>query len=205
MSKKTIFSLLGIFAAFILIVLGAVIFTIMSKPKDINDIIGYLKEIEAYRSDIKVEVVNDMQTLLYTGQQTYKKDLGYKLDLGEGRTFIFKGDELLVVDKENQRDYKVDKAFDEVFKYSFIGEYIGLIYTNEELNFKKETINDKEFLLIDILIPGSNRNLYKGVMYVSLKDNLPKKLVIYDIKDNERIRYTYENFDCSEKVNVGDF
>jgi outer membrane lipoprotein-sorting protein len=205
MKKRVIFSLLGVFTAFVLLVVGAMVFTIISKPKDANDVLSFLKDIKQYKSDVSIEVVNDIQTLLYKGQQTYKKDLGYKLDLGQGRTFIFKGDEVVVIDKENQRDYKVDKTFDEVFKYSFIGEYIGLIYTNEDLNFKKESINEEEFLLIELLIPGSNRNLSKGVLYVSTKDSLPKKLLIYDNKDRERIRVTYENFDCNEKNQIEEF
>jgi outer membrane lipoprotein-sorting protein len=205
MNKKVIFSLVGVFTAFVLLIVGVMVFTVISKPKDVNDIVSHLKEIKQYKSDVNLEVVNDMQTLLYKGHQTYKKDLGYKLDLGEGRTFIFKGDEITVIDKENQKDYKVDKTFDEVFKYSFIGEYIELINTNEELNFKKETINEEELLLIDLLIPGSNRNMFKGVMYVSVKENLPKKLVIYDTKDKERIRCTYENFVYGEKVEVEEF
>jgi outer membrane lipoprotein-sorting protein len=205
MNKKVIFSLIGVFTAFVLLIGGAMVFTIMSKPKNINDVVDYLKEMKQYKSDVNIEIVNDMQTLLYKGNQTYKKDLGYKLDLEQGRTFIFKGDEITVIDKENQKDYKVDKTFDEVFKYSFVREYIGLIYTNEDLNFKKETINEEEFILIELLIPGSNRNLSKGIMYVSTKNSLPKKLVIYDNKDRERIRCTYENFNCSEKIQVEEF
>ncbi len=38
-------------------------------------------------------------------------------------------------------------------------------------------------------------------MYVSIKDNLPKKLVIYDEKEKERVRYTYDNFNWTEKIN----
>ena len=200
MNKKTIFALLGVFTAFVLFVVIGLVFTILSKPHDVNDIVTNLKEIKAYKSDVTIEVMNDMQTLTYKGHQTYKKNLGYKLELSEGRTLTFKGDEITVVDKENGKDYKVDKTFDEVFKYSFIGEYIGLIYTNEEINYKRETINDEELLLIEMLIPGSNRNLYKGIMYVRIKDNLPKKLIIYDNKSKERIIYTYENFNWTIKI-----
>lgn len=205
MNKKTLFSLLGIFTAFILFVVIGLGFTILSKPHSGSDIVNNLKEIKAYKSDVTIQTINDMQTLNYKGHQTYKKNLGCKLELTEGRTLIFKGEEISVVDKENGEDYKVDKAFDEVFKYSFIGEYIGLIYTNEEINYKKQTINDEELLLIETLIPGSNRNLFKGILYISIKDNLPKKLIIYDNKSKERIIYTYENFNLAVKIEDREF
>lgn len=201
MRKKIIFTLLGIMAIFIVLAIIGVGISKISKPQDPEDIITTLSKKQGYKSDVTIEVVNDMQTLVYKGHQVYKKDVAYKLDLNEGRTFTFRGDEVTVVDKENKRDYKVDKAFDEVLKYGFIGEYIGLIYTNEDIGYKKETINDEELLLIEVLIPGSNRNLFKGIMYVSIKDNLPKKLVIYDEKEKERVRYTYDNFNWTEKIN----
>jgi len=201
MKRKVIFTLLGVATTIILCIGVMVGVTKLSKPHSTEEIITILAEKPGYRSDVTIEVVNDIQTLVYTGHQTYKKNVAYKLDLNGGRNFTFKGDEITVVDKENSKDYKLDKSFDEVFKYGFIGEYIGLIYTNEDIGYKKETINDEEFLLIEILIPGSNRNLFKGIMYVSIKDNLPKKLVIYDEKEKERVRYTYDNFNWTEKIN----
>lgn len=205
MNKKVILSLLGIFTAVVLLIIVGLGFSILTKPHSFNDIITNLKEMKNYKSDITIEVANDMQKITYKGKQTCKATIGYKLELSEGRTFIFKGDEITVKDEGIGKEYSVDKSFDEVFKYCFIGEYIGLMYTNEESNYKKENIDDKEFLLIEMLIPGSNRNLSKGVMYVSMKDNLPKKLVIYDNKDKERIVCTYENFNWTEKIEDAEF
>jgi outer membrane lipoprotein-sorting protein len=42
-------------------------------------------------------------------------------------------------------------------------------------------------------------------MYVSIKDNLPKKLIIYDNKSKERIIYTYENFNWAVKIEDKEF
>ncbi|WP_346894777.1 germination lipoprotein GerS-related protein [Clostridium sp. UBA7503] len=162
--------------------------------------IDSLSEIKAYKSDITIEIINDRETNKYEGFQTYKKDIGYKLDLKDKRSFTFKGDEILVKDKENIKEYSLDKGFDEVFKYGFIGEYIGLIYTNEELKFETETINNGEYFVITTVIPGSNNNIFQGSLYYDIKNNRPKKIIIYDNKGRERIIYTYENFNWTDKV-----
>jgi outer membrane lipoprotein-sorting protein len=162
--------------------------------------IDSLSEIKAYKSNLTIEVINDRETNKYEGFQTYKKDIGYKLDLKDKRSFTFKGDEILVKDKENIKEYTLDKGFDEVFKYGFIGEYIGLIYTNEELEFETETINNSEYFVITTLIPGSNNNICQGSLYYDIKNNIPKKIIIYDNKGRERIIYTYENFNWTDKV-----
>ncbi len=171
-----------------------------TRTLDEYNAIDSLSEIKAYKSDITIEIVNDRETNKYEGFQTYKKDIGYKLDLKDKRSFTFKGDEILVKDKENIKEYTLDKGFDEVFKYGFIGEYIGLIYTNEELEFETETINNGEYFVITTVIPGSNNNIFQGSLYYDIKNNRPKKIIIYDNKGRERIIYTYENFNWTDKV-----
>ncbi len=171
-----------------------------TRTLDEYNAIDSLSEIKAYKSDITIEIVNDRETNKYEGFQTYKKDIGYKLDLKDKRSFTFKGDEILVKDKENIKEYTLDKGFDEVFKYGFIGEYIGLIYTNEELEFETETINNGEYFVITTVIPGSNNNIFQGSLYYDIKNNRPMKIIIYDNKGRERIIYTYENFNWTDKV-----
>lgn len=198
MKKRLIYTL------FIIAICLTIAVTLFIKGRtrtlDEYNVIDFLSEIKAYKSDITIEVVNDRETNKYEGFQTYKKDIGYKLDLKDKRSFTFKGDEILVKDKENIKEYTLDKGFDEVFKYGFIGEYIGLIYTNEELEFETETINNSEYFVITTVIPGSNNNICKGSLYYDIKNNRPKKIIIYDNKGRERIIYTYENFNWTDKV-----
>lgn len=198
MKKRLIYTLFII--AICLTIAVALFIKGRTRTLDEYNAIDSLSEIKVYKSDITIEVINDRETNKYEGFQTYKKDIGYKLDLKDKRSFTFKGDEILVKDKENIKEYTLDKGFDEVFKYGFIGEYIGLIYTNEELEFETETINNSEYFVITTVIPGSNNNICKGSLYYDIKNNRPKKIIIYDNKGRERIIYTYENFNWTDKV-----
>ena len=198
MKKRLIYTLFIIFICITIVM--ALVIKGRTRTLDEYNVIDSLSEIKAYKSDITIEVVNDRETNKYEGFQTYKKDIGYKLDLKDKRSFTFKGDEILVKDKENIKEYTLDKGFDEVFKYGFIGEYIGLIYTNEELEFETETINNSEYFVITTFIPGSNDNVCQGSLYYDIKNKRPKKIIIYDNKGKERIIYTYENFNWTDKV-----
>ncbi len=198
MKKRLIYTLFII--AICLTIAVALFIKGRTRTLDEYNVIDSLSEIKVYKSDITIEVINDRETNKYEGFQTYKKDIGYKLDLKDKRSFTFKGNEILVKDKENIKEYTLDKGFDEVFKYGFIGEYIGLIYTNEELEFETETINNSEYFVITTVIPGSNNNICKGSLYYDIKNNRPKKIIIYDNKGRERIIYTYENFNWTDKV-----
>lgn len=199
MEKKLIYTLVSVIGITLIVITG-LLMKGKSKALDEYNAIDTLKEIKAYKSNITIEVINDRESNQYQGVQTYKKGIGYRLDLNDNRSFIFKGDEILIKDNDNTKEYTLNKEFDEVFKYGFIGEYIGLIYTNEELEFETETINSNEYLIITTLIPGSNNNIYKGTLYYDIKNYVPKKIIIYDNKGRERVIYTYENFNWTDKV-----
>ncbi|MEG1256132.1 germination lipoprotein GerS-related protein [Clostridium sp.] len=199
MKKKVAYTLVGIIS---ICIIFAIILGLRGKTETSDEyhVIEALNEIKAYKSNITIEVINDKETNKYEGVQVYKKDIGYKLDLNDSRSFTFKGDEIQVKDNESTREYTLDKEFDEVFKYGFIGEFIGLVYTNEELKFDTEIINNQEYFIIRTLIPGSNNNIYEGSMYYNVNDYVPKKIVIYDNNHRERIVYTYENFNWIDEV-----
>lgn len=199
MKKKLIYTLVAVIAI-ALIVIASLLMRGKTNALDEYNAIDTLKEIKAYKSNITIEVINDKESNKYEGVQTYKRGIGYKLDLNDNRSFTFKGDEILVKDKESTREYTLNKEFDEVFKYGFIGEYIGLIYTNEELKFRTETINNHEYFVIKTLMPGSNNNIYSGSLYYDIENCAPKKIIIYDNSGRERIIYTYENFNWTDKV-----
>lgn len=201
MKNKKAYAL--IFLILILIGITIGITTLLRSSKNTTEemrILELLNGIKTYRSSITIEVKNQRNNIKYEGTQVYKKNLGYKLVLNDSRTFIFKGDDIAVKDEESTRAYTLDKSFDEVFKYGFVGEFISLVYTNEELKFEKETIDGKEYYVITTLIPGSNNNIFKGKMYYSIEDYAPKKILILDINNEERVIFTYKNFNWTDKV-----
>lgn len=200
MKRKNVITLVAIIGGVLILILGVLVIKGRNnKVYDEHRVIEILNEIKAYTSEVTIKVINDKESNVYEGTQKYLKDVGYRLDLNDNRSFIFKGEDISVKDNESTRQYTLDKNFDEVFKYGFINEYIRLIYTNEELEFKKEAINDKEYFVITTLIPGSNNNLYEGSMYYDIAEYKPYKTIIYDNKHNERIIYNYKNFSWTDK------
>ncbi len=175
------------------------------KPVNCNDIVSFLKNMKSYTSEMNMDIKNDKQTISYKAKQSYLRGGGYKLELNKDRVFIYKDDKIYISDKNNGTKYVQSKDFDEVFKLCFIGEYIGLLYTNEEIKYSIEKINGIEYSVIDLFIPGSNKNINNAVLYVNSKSMLPEKLIIYDIKGNEKINVTYTNFLANIKIEPTEF
>jgi len=162
--------------------------------------------MESYTTEMNMELKNDKQTINYKARQSYLRGGGYKLELNNNRVFIYKADNnIYISDKNNGTKYVQSKDFDEVLKLCFIGEYIGLLYTNEKIKYSMETINDIEYTVINLFIPGSNKNINNAMLYVNSKSMIPEKLLIYDIKGKEKIKITYTDFHPNVKIEPLEF
>lgn len=162
--------------------------------KDTEKVIDYLKNLDSYSCDINMKIQNDKQVINYSGKHFFDKKYGYRFELDENRILIYKEDKIFVKDLQNGLSYDTDKDFDSVFKLCFIGEYIGLIYTNEKVENSFKNINNEEYQIIHLDIPGNNKNISRADLYVNLRDNFPKYLIVYDNKDREKINVEYSNF-----------
>ncbi|MBU3154217.1 germination lipoprotein GerS-related protein [Clostridium estertheticum] len=191
----------------LLFVLTSLLFISCDKtPKDTNDITTFLKNMDSYTTNMNMDIKNDKQTINYKAKQSYLKGGGYKLELNKNRVFLYKSDDKIYIDdKNNGRSYVQSKSFDEVLKLSFIGEYIGLLYTNEEIKYVTKNVNNIEYTVINLFIPGNNKNINNALLYVNNKSMLPEKMIIYDTSGKEKINITYTNFVANLKIEPKEF
>ena len=195
-----------LFLIFLLVLSSTILTACNKKLKNTNDILAYLKNMESYTAEMSMDVKNDKQTINYKARQSYLRGGGYKLELNNSRVFIFKTDDnIYISDKNNGTKYVQSKEFDEVLKLCFIGEYIGLLYTNEEIKYEMQKINDIEYSVINLFIPGGNKNINNALLYVNCKSMLPERLIIYDVKGKEKINITYTNFLSNVKIEPSEF
>jgi outer membrane lipoprotein-sorting protein len=173
--------------------------------KNTEKTIDYLKNLDTYSCDINMNIQNDKQSVNYSGKQFYDKKYGYRFELEKSRILIYKENKIFVKDLQNGLSYDTNKDFDSVYKLSFIGEYIGLIYTNEKVENSFKNINGEEYQIIHLDIPGNNKNISKADLYVNLKESFPKYLIIYDNKGKQKIHIEYSNFKSNPELQKGLF
>ncbi|MCY6957539.1 germination lipoprotein GerS-related protein [Clostridium brassicae] len=170
------------------------------KEVDPNRVVKSLKNLDSYTCDVDINIKNTRQDIKFECKQCYDKRYGGRLDINSDRRFIYRKNDILVNDLKNDKEYVVDRKFDSVYKLSFIKEYINLLYTNEEIKYSTQTIEDKGYQLIHLIIPGNNRNINKAIMYVNIENNLPERTTICDVKGNEVISFVYKNFTINPKL-----
>lgn len=181
--------------ALLFLLLLTMFFTGCTRNKnDPERFINYLKNLESYTAEVNIKIINEKQNTEYNTIQYYDKRYGARLELGSDRVFLYKGDKIEVTDIKNNIKYTTDKDFDSLFHLSLLEEYIGLIYTNEKLEYSQKEIGGKKYQVIGLEIPGNNRNISSGEIYADIKTNVPEFIVIYDEKKCEKVRITYSKF-----------
>ena len=166
-----------------------------------HEVIDYLRNIKSYQCKVNITTTNDRQQLKYEFTQFCDKVMGYRLELGSDRVQIYTEGKIYVNDLKNSAKYVLDSDFDQVRTISFIGEYIKLLYTNDKINYSKQNLEGKDYQLVDLLLPGTNRNLYKAVMYIDLKAYAPYKIIVFDNKGRERMLIEYIDFKANVELN----
>ncbi|BDR65432.1 germination lipoprotein GerS-related protein [Clostridium tetani] len=164
------------------------------KKDSSEDSLDVIKNIDSYSCDCIIKLKNESGLIEYNTIQHYKKKMGSIIELDKDRIFAYKNDKIYVKDLKNKSKYKLEKDFDEVFKLSILGEYIGLMYTNQDIKVNEKTVNGIEYDVVSLSIPGVNRNIRKGELYIDKKGKYPEGLKIFDERGKERITIQYKNF-----------
>ncbi len=187
----------------ILLIIVTSLFTLVSCKKieeNPEKTVEDLKKIDKYTCDMLITTSNDCGDTTYDCRQYYNKEYGHRLDLDGERIIVYGLNDIRIGDLNNGIVYSGEPSYDRVFKLSFLEEYIGLLYTNEEIKYSFIEENDVKYQLIKMDLPGNNRNLASAIMYVNIDDMIPTKTLVYDYKGNERILYTYLKFDTKAEL-----
>lgn len=170
--------------------------------KKTKDTLGYLKSLKTYQCSMDITVKNDKQNLNYVANQFYSKKFGYRFDFDKERKIFYNNDKLYVSDMINGQRYVLDNDFGYIYKVSFIGEFIKLMYTNESIDNTFKTLNGEEYEIFTTDVPSNNRNISKAVLYVDVKTKLPVAAIMYDDSGKDKIIVKYKNF--KPNIKLGD-
>lgn len=172
------------------------IFSGCSAKKDSNeDSLEVIKNLNSYSCECVINLKNGKSPIEYNTVQHYKKKMGSIIELDKDRIFLYKNDKIYVKDLKSKSKYKLENDFDEVFRLSILGEYISLMYTNQDVKVNEKTINGIEYDVVSLSIPGINRNIRKGELFIDKKGKYPEELKIFDERGKERITIQYKNFE----------
>lgn len=189
-----------IFALIMISLMAVVAVGCNARGEKTKDLTPYFKNLKNYSVDVSITVQNDKQKIDYTGKQIYSLNLGYRFELNKERVLIYKNNKIYVSDLINGQKYTKDDSTDDIYKMSFIEEFIKLSYSKDDKDISFKDINGDKYEVINVSIPNNNRNIRKGSLYVNIKEKAPRTLALYDADGAPKIIIKYENF--NSQVNI---
>lgn len=172
-----------------------------NKGKNIEKNLKYIRNIDSYSCDVNINIKNDKQVINYSGKQFYSKIYGCRFDLDKTRIFVYKDNKVFIKDLKNGLTYNVDENLDSIFKLCFVSEYINLLYTDESVKSSFKTVNNQEYQVVHLGIPGNNKNMSSADLYIRMSDKVPQYLYVCNSSGNEDIKVEYLSFQPNIELN----
>ena len=197
MKKKL---LLMFLVAIPIILITLVIVLRMTAEPNNDEIIKSLKEIKAYKTEIEFVIKNSRDEERQEAIQYYKKDVGGKIEFGEDRSKIYKDGMILVKDNISNKEYSINDSINDLYSLSFLNKLLSYPINNKGIQDGQEEWGETEYIVFTSELFLKNDNLDKVKIFIDKQKKIPIGAIIYDKKDNDRVRIVYRNFEKLKEI-----
>ncbi|WP_130807721.1 LolA family protein [Senegalia massiliensis] len=189
---------------FVVIILLIVIFTISCSNKNptneelFNELVKTINNIETYSADVNISIESNKGKEKYSAKHIFSKPKKYRIKyLDEKQEIYFDGKSLYLI-YPNIDKTKIVLERKEIDQYStlFIGYFLEIIQTSEKIEMK----SDKDFLIIDLELPGNSTKRRNQRIWFSKENFKPHKMIITDTKGMENVEVKYDNLNYNVKL-----
>ena len=197
MKKKLLLMLL---VAIPIILITLVIVLRMTAEPNNDEIIKSLKEIKAYKTEIEFVIKNSRDEERQEAIQYYKKDVGGKIEFGQDRSKIYKDGMILVKDNISNKEYSINDSINDLYSISFLNKLLSYPIDNKGIQDGQEEWGETEYIVFTSELFLKNDNLDKVKIFIDKQKKIPIGAIIYDKKDNDRVRIVYRNFEKLKEI-----
>ena len=196
--KKKLLLMLLVSIPIILITL-VIVLRMTAEPNN-DEIIKSLKEIKAYKTEIEFVIKNSRDEERQEAVQYYKKDVGGKIEFGEDRSKIYKDGMILVKDNISNKEYSINDSINDLYSISFLNKLLSYPIDNNGIQDGQEEWGETEYIVFTSELFLKNDNLDKVKIFIDKQKKIPIGAIIYDKKDNDRVRIVYRNFEKLKEI-----
>lgn len=176
-----------------------------TKEEEFNDIQKTFSTINNYISVGDITVVGNKSSKSFKVKHTFQKPDKYIAEIiepkeNQGNKVIYNKDVAYMYNKKIEQ-YTILKQIDiPEDKTLFLGYFLRNLSNVEELKIDKETIENREYIVIGIEIPGSNIYRAYEKLWIDKSTKLPYKLKVYDSKYNEIVKIRYQDVEYNTNI-----
>lgn len=158
-----------------------------------------METAESYSSEAKMAVKNNKSIFYYNLKQYYKQQGKFRIefydDYGElKQTMIYNNGQCGIYHAQIDKPFKTQNFTDTKEHNSFISAFLENYKNDSEAKWTKEKIGDKEYFVFQCKISNENPYFNKAVLFVEMKNALPKFLYILGEDGSKTLEVEYKDF-----------
>lgn len=191
------------------LLLATLLMTHCGKPTNeefFHEVQVKLNNIDSYSCRAEIKVIGNISTQKYEMKQMFKLPDKYILEViepEESRGFktIFNGKKICIYHPDIDQSFLLDD-YKSANEDLFIGFFLKTLNSSEHAVLGEDIFNGKEYLTIEVEIPGNNKYRRYKKLWVDKGNFQPKKMVIYD--NNKEKNYEVLYYDFKYDINLSD-
>lgn len=162
-------------------------------------------ELDTYVCTADITIFGNKSPEKYTAKQWFKAPDKYRIEIQspdevKGKITIYNGKKAFVCHPRIGQEWLVNDFSTSVENKIFIGYFLNNFVNTENTEVNKETIGDRDYILIQTEIPGNHPYFNKERLWFDIKNYYPYKLQVLDKDDGTRIEVRYIDFKFNEKI-----
>ncbi len=163
-----------------------------------------LKTLKNYEADVTITFLKDTQVNVLKMKQQEEVGGQYKIVVEsptylKGHTISFDGKNITEYNPSTKinRLSQASEARNQTLFSSFLYNYLN----TKEVIQEKQTLGGKEFITVEVGIPGNFKYIAKEKVWFDVNKLLPTKMEIYDTENNITIHIEFNHFKHNTKIN----
>ena len=169
-----------------------------TKEEEFNDIQKTFSRINNYTSKAEITVTGNKSSKSFKVRHVFEKPSKYVSEIIEpknnlGNKTIYSGERAYLYNKKIDKYTILKEVKTSENKALFLGYFLRNLNNVSDLEISRESIDQDNYLIIGIDIPGNNTYRSYEKLWVDIKTHLPLKLIIYDDKGKETAIVEYKD------------
>lgn len=162
-------------------------------------------DMKTYICTADITIYGNKTPIKYTAKQWYKEPNKYKIEVIspenlEGKVTIYNGKRAWVSHPRIGQEWLMEDFSSTIEQKFFLGYFLNNFLSTENPQLTRETVDDKEYILIGAEIPGNHPYFTKERLWFDIKKYYPRRLQVLDTNDNVIINVEYIDFKFNENL-----
>lgn len=167
-----------------------------------NELQKTLNNMNSYSCSADIIITGNKSPAEYSANHLFLKPNKYRIEYEDAKQIIsYDGNKTYIVYPDVDKSIIIkDSKEHEKDRNLFIGYFIQLLFTSEDLQLESDKDGDKDYLVISVDLPGNNIYRNSQKLWINKNNLKPYKMIVLNKDGEETVKVYYKDFKYNIKI-----